>query len=375
MNFKLHLETPLEDGPRVRATRELFDLPLSEKLERDWDVQLPLEERDWIVGLIVGPSGSGKSKIARALWPDNFAENYVWSPTRAVVEDFPADLSADDVTYLLSNVGFSSPPQWLAPFHTLSNGEQFRATLARALVDDRDPIVIDEFTSVVDRTVAQVGSAAFARAARRIDKRRVVLLSCHYDVIDWLQPDWCYYPDAQQFEWRSLQRRPDVQLEVRRCSHAVWDVFRQHHYLTAKLPGTAHCFVGTVNERLACFVATCPWPISKYPFELIRHVSRVVTLPDFQGIGLGKKMTEFVASLWKTRNWRVTLVTSHPSMRATLSASPSWSTNRKYGNNTQMSATSTTGRCWSVSRRTQTFEYVGPRDDIDTARAFEVPPN
>ena len=59
---------------------------------------------------------------------------------------------------------------WLRPFHVLSNGEQFRATIARALAESakgRELVVIDEFTSVVDRTVAQIGSAAIAKTIRR----------------------------------------------------------------------------------------------------------------------------------------------------------------------------------------------------------------
>src|SRR5439155_19760773 len=49
--------------------------------------------------------------------------------------------------------------------------------------------IFDEFTSVVDRTVAQIGSAAVAKTIRRSGKQ-LVAASCHYDVIEWLQPDW-----------------------------------------------------------------------------------------------------------------------------------------------------------------------------------------
>ena len=78
------------------------------------------------------------------------------------------DGSFKDIVELLSSIGFSSPPAWLRPFPVLSTGQQFRALLARLLAEAAGELVVcDEFTSVVDRTVAQVGSAALARTVRQ----------------------------------------------------------------------------------------------------------------------------------------------------------------------------------------------------------------
>ena len=84
---------------------------------------------------------------------------------------------------------------------------------------------MDEFTSVVDRTVARIGSAALARTVRGRGLR-FVAVSCHDDIIDWLQPDWVYRPalavggektDAgDAFTWRLLRRRPRIVVEVSR---------------------------------------------------------------------------------------------------------------------------------------------------------------
>lgn len=92
----------------------------------------------------------------------------------------------------MSAVGLGNVPAWLRPFGALSNGEQYRAGLARLICDAPDKVVIDEFTSVVDRQIAQIGAAAFAKSWRRTTGKQIVLLSCHYDVVEWLQPDWVY---------------------------------------------------------------------------------------------------------------------------------------------------------------------------------------
>ena len=100
--------------------------------------------------------------------------------------------SLNEVTASLSAVGLGDVPAWLRPFKALSNGEQYRAGLARLICDAPDKVVIDEFTSVVDRQIAQIGASAFAKSWRRTKGKQIVLLSCHYDIVEWLQPDWVY---------------------------------------------------------------------------------------------------------------------------------------------------------------------------------------
>ena len=87
--------------------------------------------------------------------------------------------------------------------------------MARALCDPAPLVVIDEFTSVVDRTVAQIGSAAVAKAVRRTSGKQVVAVTCHYDVEEWLCPDWVVEMPNGNFARRSL-RRPPIELEVAR---------------------------------------------------------------------------------------------------------------------------------------------------------------
>lgn len=88
------------------------------------------------------------------------------------------------------SVGFGSVPSWLKPYSVLSNGEKVRADLARAMLE-KDFIVFDEFTSVVDRQVAKVASIAIHKAIKRLEKK-FIAISCHYDILEWLEPDWVF---------------------------------------------------------------------------------------------------------------------------------------------------------------------------------------
>src|SRR5437763_7326963 len=189
--MRITVSSPVVDSPRVQQVRGIFDLSADPTSSLEWDAELPLAERPWHLGLIVGPSGCGKSTIARHLWPTSGEPTTPWPADASILDGFPAALGIKDVTEILSSVGFSSPPAWLRPFHVLSTGQQFRVTLARLIAEalanptPGRPIVFDEYTSVVDRTVARVGSAALEKVVRRRGLR-FVAVTCHEDVEAWL---------------------------------------------------------------------------------------------------------------------------------------------------------------------------------------------
>ena len=199
------VETATSRSIRARQLEAAFDVPASQKQQQSWQITAPLDARPWHVGAIIGPSGSGKTTLLREFGEPKDLE---WGGA-AVVDDFSSSLSLDEITAACSAVGFNTIPAWLRPFSVLSNGEQFRATMARLLSEPGDsmPITIDEFTSVVDRQVAKIASHAVAKYTRK-QSRQLVVASCHYDIVDWLQPDWIIDPVAQSFTWREVSPRP-----------------------------------------------------------------------------------------------------------------------------------------------------------------------
>lgn len=158
--------------------------------------ELPVEDlEDWQIGLVVGPSGSGKTSIGRLFFSgeSKIVDLYSgWNPEQPIIEAIGPGAEFNAVTGALANVGLGDVPSWLRPFQALSNGQQFRAGLARVIVEAPDEVIIDEFTSVVDRQIAKVGALAFGKGWRRNKGKKCVLLSCHYDVVEWLQPDWVF---------------------------------------------------------------------------------------------------------------------------------------------------------------------------------------
>ena len=159
---------PVGRSFRVEKVKGVFDLDSVSEVRREYDVDIPIEEKPWSIGLIVGSSGSGKTTIARECFPDFlFFTGFEWAAD-SMLDDFPAECSVDEITTACGHVGLSSAPDWLKPFSVLSNGQKMRAELARLFLAERNrPVIYDEFTSVVDRQVAQVSSYAISKFIRR----------------------------------------------------------------------------------------------------------------------------------------------------------------------------------------------------------------
>lgn len=316
--FSVEVAVPIVDSFRVQQVAGMFDVPPAEQARRRFEVELPVDEESWRVGLIVGPSGSGKSTIARHAFGHHVHQPSAWPEQRAIVDGF-GDLSIRHIAGLLTAVGLSSPPTWLKPFHVLSTGEQFRCNLARALATASKTLVVDEFTSVVDRTVAQIGSAAIAKAVRsQLVAARFVAVTCHYDVEPWLEPDWTLDMAAQTLHRRRL-RRPTISLELYRCEHRAWRLFAPHHYLSGKLNRGAQCYVAVWGEAPVAFAAVLPM------FGSQRwRLSRLVTLPDYQGVGIGMRVAESLGDYYLAQGRRFSVTAAHPSMLRHCSRSPRW---------------------------------------------------
>ena len=181
---------------RAQAIIGNFDID-AQHIQEHFKGSIDIEGKEWAIGLIVGGSGTGKSTIAKQCFADDYITGFEYN-SKCVLDDMPKNVSVKDIELMFTSVGFSSPPSWLKPYDVLSNGEKMRVDLARALLMERDTVVFDEFTSVVDRDVAKTTSCAIAKAVRRMGKR-FVAVACHRDIIEWLCPDWVFDTDTMKF--------------------------------------------------------------------------------------------------------------------------------------------------------------------------------
>jgi GNAT superfamily N-acetyltransferase len=219
--------------------------------------------------------------------------------------------------------------------------------------DARPIVACDEFTSTVDRQVGRICSAAVARAIRSgAISGRFVAITCHYDVAEWLEPDWTIDMATQTFDRRRL-RRPKIQLQIFRCGRDAWRLFARHHYLSGKLNPAAECFVALWNAAPVAFCAV----LGVMGRVGHRRISRLVTLPDYQGIGVGTRVAETVAQTYTQRGLRLSITASHPGLLAHCRRSNHWRLAQIYKSGSRP------GRLrnyrGSPGRAVMTFDYVG----------------
>lgn len=310
---------------RVASVMGKFDLK-SEQIQEQFVGNIDIDS-EWQIGLIVGNSGTGKTTIAKNLFHDSYIINFEYK-CECVLDDMPKDKSVDEITKSFNSVGFSSPPSWLKPYSVLSNGEKMRCDLARAILSDFNLFVFDEFTSVVDRNVAQISSFAIQKAIRKTSKK-FIAVTCHYDVEDWLLPDWVFDTNTMTFQSLGGQKKNRPYIELQLCKSKgwnetknLWSIFKKYHYLSHDLNQNATGYYINYKEIPIAFLATM-----KFPHAIIKNytrISRIVVLPDYQGIGIGKIIQEQIGDLLAKNGETMIGNTSHPVVISYRKNSKKW---------------------------------------------------
>lgn len=198
---RIRLDVRAPGGP-VAATPRLVDVclqfgvPLSVP-ERVVAEGLELDLRPGTIALIVGPSGSGKSLLLGAIGRQVPSSRMVGSIT------FPLDVSVldavapaqsvYDAVAILTVCGLGEPMLWIRRFDQLSDGERFRARLARAIslhrrFRDRRPLLCDEFCAVLHRRLAKAIAFNLRKLVTR-ERLALVVATSHEDLEEDLQPD------------------------------------------------------------------------------------------------------------------------------------------------------------------------------------------
>ena len=376
--LKINIENICSDFNSYRAARVKSLFNVESGCNFNLEANLPIDGNDWSIGLIVGASGTGKTSIGKEILGNSAFYNFdEWDYEKPIVDAIAPDKDFNSVTGALSSVGLGSVPSWLRPYRVLSNGEQFRANLAKIICEAPEKVVIDEFTSVVDRQVAKVGAYAFSKAWKRNKSGKCVLLSCHYDIIDWVEPDWVFDLSTGEFKRGLLWQRPQIEIDIFRTNWSYWKLFEKHHYLKAGQMIAAFPYVGCIDGKPVAHVAFSTRPGCKEA-----RAARFVVMPEYQGCGLGIKFFEAVCDMWLEgenhykKPMKTTILTSHPGLCYAFRKSDKW---RQYNSNlhgSRMAINNSRSRssknCAVPSgtiggghfRSTQGFRYYGARETI-----------
>ncbi|QDV91692.1 lipoprotein transporter ATP-binding subunit [Phycisphaerae bacterium RAS2] len=186
--------TPM--SPRKRAVCWDFGIPPHEPPHPVAD-DLRIACRPGTITALVGPSGSGKSSLLNALAEELGRVAWVGREKldkRSSIIDLVAPRRPlATAMRILTACGLGEPRLWVRSPEDLSDGERFRAALARAIgravgCPAPAPILCDEFTAILHRRLAR----ALACNLRKLVSRTGLTLfvaTTHEDILEDLQPN------------------------------------------------------------------------------------------------------------------------------------------------------------------------------------------
>jgi ABC-type ATPase with predicted acetyltransferase domain len=301
----IKLQSDVFNNFRCQVAANSLDIDVKKKSIHHLKIDNVKIPNDWNIGLVYGASGSGKTTLVKHLFGNNIFES-VLDDEQPIINQLPVDLSYEECANLLNGIGLNSVPCWIRPVKTLSNGQRARAEAVLLMCQHKDVVFIDEWTSVVDRAVAKAMSLCIAKFAKRNNKK-IVLLSCHYDILEWLNPDWLIDCNQQKFELPKssaffFNEREQIKFEIREVDKSSWKYFSKYHYLSEQLPAGKIYLYGLFYDGnqigFQCFANYTP---HKKGTKIIFHSNRTVIHPDYNGLGIGIKLINVTSEILRKK--------------------------------------------------------------------------
>lgn len=131
----------------------------------------------------------------------------------------------------------------------------------------------------------------------------------------------------------------------------------RYHYLNHDLNPSAQCYGLFDGDSIVGFCAVTHFPHPNN--SKLKHYHRLVILPDYQGIGLGTKFLNAVASIYAEKGFDFSIVTSARNLMQSLKRNNNWFCSR-YGE-LQFHKNKTLDRTSSHGRTTATFFWKGEK--------------
>lgn len=338
------------------------------------------------LGVVVGSSGTGKTRLVSSLEGYSFVE-FTWDD-RTIIEQLHED--PKEAVQMLYNVGFSSIPQWFLKYEQLSEGQKFRCYLARCL--NRSHLIIDEFTSKLDRLTARNTAYNLSKFIHSSNTTNVIIVTPFRDIVTYLQSDWIYDTSTNVFTTDSMFVKvrwtltfdDDIQdidnhvLHVRKVSYKDWEPYAKHHYLSSNIVSSSNCYEAVCGcEGVVvpiAFIAVANLPTGGFK---ARREHRLVVLPEVQGMGIGATFSEFIANFFVTGGFRYYCKTSHPKLGEYRNAhTEKWAPTGKngtYDDGQYMLGLSGNKKDGVIAKKYYCHEYYISNGVIKEDETFETP--
>jgi hypothetical protein len=115
------------------------------------------------------------------------------------------------------------------------------------------------------------------------------------------------------------------------------------------------------------------------PTRHIKGVSRLVTLPDWQGLGLAFVLADYLGGVYKAAKQRLRTYPAHPALMRGFDRSPMWRLTQKPGRQkpnrgSTLHSSGPKGRDWRQGERPcAVFEFAGPAGDAQPLDYWRAP--
>ncbi len=262
--------------------------------------------------LITGISGVGKSLLLADISRKFSAIRKI--PTHIDKEKSIADIisyeDAGEVIRYLSKFGLGEPRILIGTFSHLSDGQKERFLIASALLKGVGPLILDEFTTRLDRRTAKIVAINLGKLLRS-NKQSAFIASCHEDIVKFLKPD-VHIELRSNGKHRISNKKPisttileSLKIEIKKGTIDDYKKLSRYHYendnpndIRLLAPLVDHVVIAcSKGELIGVNLCIRPWPKAFEIFpefsEINKYVSqsfRVIVHPQYRGVGLTKEL-------------------------------------------------------------------------------------